>query len=334
MWRRSSSSRARSTASSRRSRLALYTFLADYLPQASYDAMEHRNSTVITAPGSITNVAHRSARLGGARVLPRHGTSSVSVREASSPSTSIARTRLGSCGLPKASPSITGRSCCSGPASSISGTRRGVFTSLLDTIGAEAGRLTRSAEEISRMAVVTDSGGADRSSGIGDVSYYHLGAAIALSLDLSIRQRSNGQLSLDDFMRRDVAPLRQARRRASGIRRSAVYDGGRGSDAGRHHRRSRFARDFFARYIQGRELADYRQLLTPAGFLVRRAPGGSRGGRAGRIGWRHPDRRAAGFRDSWLVPIITHATSPGSVVIDYAHRRHQSRAQSKVSPSG
>jgi predicted metalloprotease with PDZ domain len=30
-----------------------------------------------------------------------------------------------------------------------------------------------------------------------------------------------------------------------------------------------FARDFFARYIQGRELADYRSLLTPAGFLVR-----------------------------------------------------------------
>ena len=36
----------------------------------------------------------------------------------------------------------------------------------------------------------------------------------------------------------------------------------------------RFARDFFDRYIQGRELADYRRLLTPAGFLVRRAPRG------------------------------------------------------------
>ena len=30
-----------------------------------------------------------------------------------------------------------------------------------------------------------------------------------------------------------------------------------------------FAREFFARYIQGRELADYGPLLAPAGFLVR-----------------------------------------------------------------
>ena len=36
-----------------------------------------------------------------------------------------------------------------------------------------------------------------------------------------------------------------------------------------------FARDFFDRYIKGRELADYRRLLTPAGFLVRPAPRGN-----------------------------------------------------------
>ena len=32
-----------------------YTFLADYLPYASGDGMEHRNSTVMTSPGSIAN---------------------------------------------------------------------------------------------------------------------------------------------------------------------------------------------------------------------------------------------------------------------------------------
>src|SRR5262249_29568563 len=30
-----------------------YTFLADYVPQAIGDGMEHRNSTVMTSPGSI-----------------------------------------------------------------------------------------------------------------------------------------------------------------------------------------------------------------------------------------------------------------------------------------
>src|SRR6185295_17352486 len=33
--------------------LGYYTFLADYLPYASGDGMEHRNSTVMTANGSI-----------------------------------------------------------------------------------------------------------------------------------------------------------------------------------------------------------------------------------------------------------------------------------------
>jgi predicted metalloprotease with PDZ domain len=45
-----------------------YTFLADYLP-ANGDGMEHRNSTVMTSPGSIVN-ARRAARHRGSRILP------------------------------------------------------------------------------------------------------------------------------------------------------------------------------------------------------------------------------------------------------------------------
>jgi len=60
------------------------------------------------------------------------------------------------------------------------------------------------------------------------------------------------------------------------------------------------ARDFFARYIQGRELADYGRLLAPAGFLVRPAARGrvevvpveSAGGAL------TPAQRE--FRDNWL----------------------------------
>ena len=47
-----------------------YTFLADYLPYATADGMEHRNSTVITAPASIAQRAARPARHRRARVLP------------------------------------------------------------------------------------------------------------------------------------------------------------------------------------------------------------------------------------------------------------------------
>ena len=40
-----------------------YTFLADYLPHAADDAMEHRNSTVMTSSGSLRN--NRIDRLAG-----------------------------------------------------------------------------------------------------------------------------------------------------------------------------------------------------------------------------------------------------------------------------
>jgi len=69
-------------------------------------------------------------------------------------------------------------------------------------VGVESGRLVRSAEEVSRLAVFTDRTEAGPPGSFIDVmSYYQLGAAIALSLDLSLRERSNGRLSLDDFMR-------------------------------------------------------------------------------------------------------------------------------------
>ena len=53
--RRSSARRARSSASIRSTSRAHYTFLADYLPYANGDGMEHRNSTVMTAAGSIAS---------------------------------------------------------------------------------------------------------------------------------------------------------------------------------------------------------------------------------------------------------------------------------------
>ena len=48
-----------------------YTFLADYLPYASGDGMEHRNSTVMTAAGSLRGDRSEPARHGRARVLPQ-----------------------------------------------------------------------------------------------------------------------------------------------------------------------------------------------------------------------------------------------------------------------
>ncbi len=63
-----------------------YTFLSDYLPWASGDGMEHRNSTVLSSSGALRNpgAAQRHPRHGGARVLPRleHGAHPLARRRA------------------------------------------------------------------------------------------------------------------------------------------------------------------------------------------------------------------------------------------------------------
>jgi predicted metalloprotease with PDZ domain len=177
------------------------------------------------------------------------------------------------------------------------------LTTVLNGVGVGAGRLVRSAEEISRMAVLTDRTDADPPSAVSDVmSYYQLGAAIALALDLSLRERSNGQLSLDDFMREMWRRYgKPGGAREGYVDRPYTIAGAEAVLAAVSGNRA-FARDFFARYIQGHELADYRRLLMAAGLLVRPGPRGrvevvpieSAGGSL------TADQRR--FRSSWLGP--------------------------------
>jgi predicted metalloprotease with PDZ domain len=67
----------------------------------------------------------------------------------------------------------------------------------------DAGRHVRSAEDMSRMAVFIDGGRtADRTNWSETViSYYTFGAAIATALDLTLRERSDSRITLDDYMR-------------------------------------------------------------------------------------------------------------------------------------
>ena len=68
-----------------------------------------------------------------------------------------------------------------------------------------------------------------------------------------------------------------------------------------------FARDFFARYIEGRDVADYGRLLARAGFTVRK-----RAGRAAR-GGATCGSTSAPARRAWptLVPAGTPAYAAG-----------------------
>ena len=247
-----------------------YTFLADYLPYANGDGMEHRNSTVMTSPGSIANtrlslldtVAHEFFHSWNAeRIRPRDLEPFDLERANTSGELWLAE------GFTQYyAPIVLQRA---GLADLASTARE--FTTFVDTVAVGSGRLLRSAEEMSRMAPFTDGSRPIDSTNWSTsvISYYPFGGAIALALDLTLRERSGGQLSLDDFMREMWRRYgKPGGEREGYVDRPYTMADAEATLASVSGDRA-FARDFFGRYIQGRELADYARLLTPGGFLLR-----------------------------------------------------------------
>ena len=195
------------------------------------------------------------------------GTSSASARRASSRSTSIARTCRASSGSPRASRSTTARSRCSAPVSPIWRRRPRPLTGLDESVSCDARALLRSAEDMSRMAPFIDGGRTvDRTNWSNTViSYYPFGGAIALALDLTLRERIDGQRHARRLHARDVAQVRQAGRRARGIvdRPYTLADAEATLAEVSGYRA--FAHEFFANYIEGHDVADYARFsLVPA----------------------------------------------------------------------
>jgi predicted metalloprotease with PDZ domain len=151
---------------------------------------------------------------------------------------------------------------------------------------------------MSRMAPFIDGGHTiDRTNWSTTViSYYPYGGAIALALDLTLRDRTDGRLSLDDFMRAMWTTYgKPGGSREGYVDRPYTIADAEATLAAVSGDQA-FARDFFARYIQGHDVADYGRLLSRAGFtLKKRNPG-----RAW-LGDLWLDSRA-GFRVAALVP--------------------------------
>ena len=113
------------------------------------------------------------------------------------------------------------------------------------------------------------------------ISYYTWGESIALGLDLALRGRSDGRITLDDFMRAMWQQFGKPGGRAPGYvdhpytvaDAKAVLASVAGDAA--------FADDFFARYIQGHDVPDYARLLSAAGLVLR--PHAPQSGYAGEL---------------------------------------------------
>ena len=251
-----------------------YTFLADYLPYASGDGMEHRNSTVITAAGSIA--AARGSLLGTVAHEFFHCWNVERIRPKGLEPFDFDRANLsGELWLAEGFTQYYGPLTLQrAQLEDLAATAR-TFGGLIEAVSGP-GHLVRSAEEMSRMASFIDGGRSiDRNNWSTTViSYYPYGGAIALALDLTLRDRTDGRLSLDDFMR----AMWTTYGKPGGSREGYVDHPYTIADAeatlAAVSGDPAFARDFFARYIQGHDVADYARLLARAGFTMRkRNPG-------------------------------------------------------------
>jgi len=252
-----------------------YTFLADYLPWASGDGMEHRNSTVITAGASIANA--RGDLLDTVAHEFFHGWNVERIRPKGLEPFDFDRANIsGELWLAEGFTQYYGPLALQRAKLEDIASAAETFSRLLESVAENPGRLVRSAEEMSRMAAFIDGGRTvDRTNWSNTViSYYPFGGAIALALDLTLRDRSDSRVSLDDFMR----AMWRSYGKPGGAREGYVDRPYTIADAeatlAEVSGDKAFAREFFARYIQGHDIADYPRLLSRAGFTVRKRHAG------------------------------------------------------------
>jgi predicted metalloprotease with PDZ domain len=252
-----------------------YTFIADYLPWADGDGMEHRNSAILTSANSIRS--NRSGLLDTAAHEFFHAWNVERIRpRALEPFDFDEANVSGELWLAEGftsyyAPLIVLRAGLS---------RLGDFTdemaSIINSVQMSPGRGLRSAEEMSRLAPFVDAEASiDRTSFDNTyISYYTWGTAIGLGLDLSLRDRTDGAVTLDHYMRalwqKHGKPGGKVPGYVDHPYTMADLKNTLASVAGD----ARFAADFFARFIQGRDVVDYERLLARAGFVLRRVSPG------------------------------------------------------------
>ena len=242
-----------------------YTFIADYLPWASGDGMEHRNSTILTANASLAGAA--GGLLGAVSHEFFHAWNVERIRPRSLEPFDFERANMsGELWFAEGFTDYYGPLLVRRAGYSDDGGYAREIGGVIEAVVNSPGRRFFSAVEMSRQAPFVDAAASidDDNRDNTFISYYTWGAGIGLALDLSLRDRF--RLSLDGYMRAVWQRFGKEER---------PYNVAELRDALAEYSRDRaFADDFFRRYVEGREAADYTALLSRAGFLVRpREPG-------------------------------------------------------------
>ena len=142
----------------------------------------------------------------------------------------------------------------------------GELAGVINQVTLSPGRIFRSAIDMSRLAPFVDAAvSIDRTAWPNlFISYYTYGQAIGLGLDLSLRDRSNGKITADDYMRALWARFgRPGQKEPGKVSTAYSIDGLKEVLASVSGDRN-FANDFFSKYVEGRDVVDYARLLQRA----------------------------------------------------------------------
>ncbi len=245
-----------------------YTFLADYLPWAYGDGMEHRNSTILSSGRSLD--ASASQLLGTLAHEHFHAWNMERLRDADLVPFRYQQANMSS--------NLWFGEGFTSYYDGLTRVRAG-FTALDDyarDMGQGLGyiiespaRAYRGPADMSRMAPFVDAARAVDETAYANtfVSYYSWGEVLGFGLDLLLRQRYD--TSLDAWMRllwerygRHQADLQPARPYTAAILRETLGEL-TGDPA--------FARDFFQRYVEHGDVLEYAALVQAAGLVLRTA---------------------------------------------------------------
>jgi predicted metalloprotease with PDZ domain len=242
-----------------------YIFIADYLPYAKGDGMEHRNSTILSSSLSLNKSATRLLRTLSHEFF--HAWSVERLRPKSLEPFNFEDVNI--------SEELWFVEGFTSYYDKLVLHRAGVIS--LDALAKlygdyfnivinSPGRKYYSAAGMSRQAPFVDAAVSvdEQNKENTFISYYVFGAVIGLGLDLTLRSTYN--ITLDDFMKeawnrfgKDEIPYTNSDLQK--ILADLTND-------------PEFAVDFFERFIYGKEIADFESLLPPAGFMLHKAKEG------------------------------------------------------------
>ena len=285
-----------------------YTFIGDYLPVARGDAMEHRNSTVLTSGGPLSrpgnwreNVAHEFFHVWNVeRIRPQ------SLEPFDFEDVNVSSDLWLAEGFSEYyAPLILRRAGLT-----TVGEFAETMTSVINRVTESPGRAIRTAEEMSQLAPLFDghvAAAGPEDLGRAYLSYYVWGSAIALALDLTLRDRTDGRATLDGFMRALWQRFGSSAAVVPGyVERPYTLDDVR-TVLGEVSGDTVFAADFLGRFVQGHEVADYRRLLESVGLMLRPTGRGAPAGGSLRqeivtfeLAGRELTEQQRRFRTAWL----------------------------------